>query len=305
VIGIGPFIHVDKVRIRPFLPLLILALLGGAAVSCSEKSPVLSSVAPKEFNAKGVVMELRPGSVVLRHDEITNYMPAMTMAFRVKQTNEMAGLKVGDQIAFRLLVTEDESWIDRVKKTGASSSSDNLVPSTERPTNALANFRITDIPDFAFTNEFGQRVSLRQFRGQAVAFTFFFTRCPIPEYCPRLSKNFQSACERLSRMPNAPTNWHLFSISFDPLDNPAILQAYAKQYRYDPSRWTFLTGVTEEIRDLADGFGVRITLENGAYTHNFRTVVFDAAGRLQNSWMLGGDTTDQLVGELIKGAQAK
>jgi len=47
--------------------------------------------------------------------------------------------------------------------------------------------------DYKFTNELSQRVSLSDFRGQALAITFFFTRCPISDYCPRLSKNFQEA----------------------------------------------------------------------------------------------------------------
>ena len=65
--------------------------------------------------------------------------------------------------------------------------------------------------DYKFTNELGQAVSLNDFRGQALAITFFYTRCPLPDYCPRLSKNFQEAQQKLESLPGAPANWHLLS----------------------------------------------------------------------------------------------
>src|SRR6185503_19842650 len=128
-------------------------------------------------------------------------MAAMTMPFRARDTNELGGLKAGDEIAFRLSVTEDESWIDRVTRTGHSTPAE--VKAAPVTTNTPTEFRLTTIPDFALTNEFGQPLSLHGFRGRAVAMTFFFTRCPIPEYCPRLTKNFQGAIERLKALPDA------------------------------------------------------------------------------------------------------
>ena len=53
------------------------------------------------------------------------------------------------------------------------------------------------------------------------------------------------------------------------------------------------------------GFGVGITKEGSVYNHNFSTVIFDAAGRLQNMWPIGGDMTDQIVAEINKAARAK
>src|SRR6185503_20252756 len=91
-----------------------------------------------------------------------------------------------------------------------------------------------------------------EFRGQALAITFFFTRCPIPEYCPRLSRNFEEVSRKLAAMPHAPTNWHLLSISFDPeFDSPEVLKSYAENYHYDPKHWSFLTGPTNKIGELA------------------------------------------------------
>ena len=252
-----------------------------------------------------MVREVRPDgrAAIVKHEAIANYMAAMTMPFRVRDTNELAGLKAGEEITFRLVVTKDESWIDRVTRTGRSLPVE-AKPVTV-PTNAPGEFRLTTIPDFALTNEFGQSLSLHGFQGRAVALTFFFTRCPIPEYCPRLTKNFQGAIEKLKALPDGPTNFHFLSISFDPVDTPVLLRSYARKYRYDSNHWSFVTGKNDQIQELARGFGVGITKEGGVYTHNFSTVIFDAAGRLQNMWPIGGDMTDQVVAEINKGARTK
>jgi protein SCO1/2 len=267
------------------------------------------------FAVTGVVQELKPDgrTAVIRHAEIPHYMPAMTMPFQTRTTNELAGLQAGDEIAFRLMVTSDESWIEQIERRGGKRQNSTLPQVTTPPnatsaaatataTNLSAEFRLTDIPDFALTNEFGQPLSLRQFQGKAVALTFFFTRCPLPEYCPRLTRNFLEAVKRLKRDPAGPTNFHFLSISFDPVDTPGVLRGYARQYGYDSNYWSFVTGDREQIRELARGFGVPITPEGANYNHGFTTAIFDAGGRLQKMWPIGGDMTDQIVAEIRHGA---
>jgi protein SCO1/2 len=157
--------------------------------------------------------------------------------------------------------------------------------------------------DYKFTNELGAPVCLNDFRGQVIAYTFIFTRCPAPNYCPRLSKNFEEAAKRLAAMPNAPANWHLISVSFDPdFDTPAVLRACARRYHYDPARWTFLTGPKAQIGELARFSGVNYRPEEGLFTHNFRTLVVDAEGRLRVSYPVGGDLSDALASEIVKAA---
>jgi protein SCO1/2 len=156
---------------------------------------------------------------------------------------------------------------------------------------------------YAFTNEFGQPLNFRQFQGQAIALTFFFTRCPIPEFCPRLTRNFAAATRKLKSLPNAPTNWHFFSISFDTqADSPAVLRNYANAYGYDSNRWTFLTASPETINTITRNFGFNFQPQDGLFTHSFLTVVLDANGFWQAAWPIGGDTSDNLVQEIAKAA---
>ena len=157
--------------------------------------------------------------------------------------------------------------------------------------------------DYPFTNELGQAVRLSDFQGQALAITFFFTRCPIPDFCPRLSKNFEEASQKLSAMPSGPTNWHFLSVTFDPEnDTPAVLRAYGERYQYDPKHWSFLTGPGDKINELASGSDVKFERAGGFINHNFRTLIIDAAGHLQMVFPTGGNLSDAIVAEVVKAA---
>jgi protein SCO1/2 len=157
--------------------------------------------------------------------------------------------------------------------------------------------------DFKFTNELGQAVSLNDFHGQALAITFFFTRCPIPDYCPRLSKNFQEASQKLSALKDGPTNWHFLSVSFDTkYDTVPVLKAYAEAYHYDPAHWSFLTGPADQIGELARLSDVKFDADGGLFNHNFRTLIIDAAGHLQMSFPIGGNLSNAIVEEIRKAA---
>lgn len=261
-------------------------------------------VNPRTYHVRGVVEQLKADgrTAVIKHEAIPEYMAAMTMPFHVKDPQLLLSLKPGDEVSFRLLVNESESWIDQVVKTGKTApvEPEFLTPATQ--TNAVTSFKLSDIPNFELTNELSQPVSMRQFTGQAVALTFFFTRCPLPEYCPRLSKNFEGASAKLAAIKNGPTNWHFFSISFDPQDLPEVLKAYGERYRYDSNHWSFITGNPDHIKELTRGFGVSVTKDGFFYNHDFGTAVFDASGKLQNLWRFGGDTTDILVNEMLKAA---
>jgi protein SCO1/2 len=258
--------------------------------------------AARVFLARGVVEKVQPEDleVVIKHEAVSNYMNAMTMPFKVKNQNELAGLRRGDQINFQLHVTADESLVDHFSKTG-------FVKLPAPPTNSVAVIHDEkfELLHYKFTNELGQAVSLSDFPGQAMAITFFYTRCPLPDYCPRLSKNFEEASQKLETLANAPTNWHFLSISFDPeFDSPAMLRAYGQSYGYDSTHWSFLTGPKDKIRALAARAGVTIQDNDGTINHNFRTLIIDASGQLQMIFPTSGDLSGQIVDQIIKAAAA-
>ncbi len=274
---------------------------------------------PRVFHAKGEVRGLPADgqAVVIAHEAIPNYMPAMTMPFRVRQPSELRGLHPGDLVSFRLLVTDSESWIDQVVKTGTrlpsepdsardgsgSKSQDKGQVSTDHSAEVKPAERRHPLLSYCFTNELGQPVRLADFRGQALAITFFFSRCPIPEFCPQLAKNFAAASRRLQSAPNTPTNWHFLSVSFDPqFDTPATLRAYGESYHYDPAHWSFLTGPEEKIKELARLSDVQFEREGAFFNHNFRTLIIDTRGHLQMVFPTSGDLAEAIVSEILKAA---
>ncbi len=299
------------------LTLLLIAALGtaGLAAPAGEFGPSSSvstaaPAAPRTYSARGVIRELESDgrTIKIRHDEIPGYMPAMTMPFAVRDTNELVGLTPGDTVSFRLNVTTEDGWIDQLKKLGVAERTGAPTTGPVRLVRDVEPLKIGDpLPDYALTNELGQPVSLSQFRGQALAITFLFTRCPYPTFCPRMANNFEQAQQRLLADAHVPTNWHLLTVSFDPEhDTPAVLKAYAEAHHYDPQRWTFATGSLLEITALTEQFGMYFWHdETGGITHNLRTVVVDARGRVQKIFTDNTWTPEELATELAKGAKAK
>jgi protein SCO1 len=285
---------------------LWLLILSGVKSAGSLPPPGGDTANVRMFMARGVVKELNPDgrTVVISHDTISNYMAAMTMPFKVKDAHELAGLQRGDVITFRLNVADAESWVDQIARIGTVS-----MPAVEKPA-APPPAAMPSVPPenplryYKFTNELGQAVSLNDFRGRALAITFFYTRCPLPDYCPRLSKNFQEAQQKLESMPGTPANWHFLSVSFDTeFDTPAMLKAYGNSYQYDPKHWSFLTGPADKIGELARQSGVTYQLDDGTINHNFRTLIVDANGHLQMIFPTSGDLSDEIVAEIIKAAK--
>lgn len=289
------------------------AVLSVWLVSVSVTTAIESPSVSKEeesnmhsFQARGVIKELGVdgATVVVQHEAVAGYMPAMTMPFKVREPQDLVGLRAGDRVSFRLRVTDTQSWIDQISRIAAIPAEEQSRSVEPQPANRGEGSRPRhSLLAFKFTNELDQAVALDDFHGQALAITFFFTRCPIPDYCPRLSKNFQEAARKLRALPGGPTNWHFLSVSFDTdFDNPQVLKAYGELYHYDPTHWSFLTGPADQIGELARLSDVKFERDGGSFNHNFRTLIVDAAGHLQMVFPTGGDLAEAVVAEILKAA---
>jgi protein SCO1/2 len=298
--------------VRQTLTSILLTVL---AVSCAKQNTAPTSSVnkkpqePQTYQVKGVVKELKPDgkTVIIKHEEVTNYMPAMTMPFEVKDRKELAGLKPGDEVSFRLLVTEQDAWIEQIARLGTAGPTEAPPEETFRRVRNVEPLELGDaIPDYPFTNELGQAFSLGQFKGKALGLTFIFTRCPLPTFCPRMSENFAAAYKRLSETKESPENWHLVSVSFDPkFDTPATLKNYASKYKRDTDRWNFATGALIEIDAITEQFGLVFPREGINFNHNLRTVVIDAQGKVQKVFIGNEWKVDDFVAEMVRASQAK
>jgi protein SCO1/2 len=299
-VGLAETRHAEVRNCRTWLPWLALLIFGFAEVVSAA-----SQAEATNYFVRGVLEEVKQDQrqIVVAHEAIPNFMEAMTMPFNVRDKALPANVGVGDQITFQLHVTATESWIDHIQPSAAGSQSKNDLHLPAKTNSAEANRSRNPLRDYKFTNELGQPVSLSDFSGQAIALTFFFTRCPIPEFCPRLSRNFEAVQGKLRAIENAPTNWHLLSVTIDPdRDTPDVLKAYGAVYRYDRKHWSFLTGPRDKIAELARLCDVKFDPDNGLFNHNFRTLIIDASNHLQMVFPTSGDISDSIVQELIKAA---
>lgn len=280
---------------RPTLLLLslLLCLNGCNRPSTSGGAPTPERVTT--YEVRGVLRKLMPAThkAVIAHETIPGYMDAMTMEFTAGDAAEFAGVQPGDALAFRLNVTEDRSWIDRVRKIDVALQ----VPAPPPPA-AEALPPGTLLPDCELVDSRGTPLRMRDFQGRALAFTFIFTRCPLPDFCPRMNAHF-AAAQRALAVANPDAKWHLFCISLDPeYDTPARLAAYAARYQPDPVRWTFATGALAEIETLARVCGLQVARGGALPEHNLRTVVVDPAGRVRRIFTGNEWTPEELVAEM-------
>jgi protein SCO1/2 len=245
-------------------------------------------VSAKTFVVHGTIRNVDVANGILRvaHEEIPNYMPAMTMPFTVKDPALLNGLKPSDSVQFELAVTENDSWISHIEKLPssegvASSANGSSASLQERETECLQSGEA--VPDFQLIDQDGKPVRLSDFRGKAVVLTFIYTRCPLPNFCPLMSKNFSELEQRLSK--EFKGKYHLLSITMDPdFDRPEVLKDYASRYDASASDWSFATGTADQIKSVAGLVGLYYARENGLITHDLRTALIGTDGRLVHLW---------------------
>ena len=255
---------------KVLLLVFLLALAAGCKKAANEK----------HYDIEGTVVsvEAPKGEITIAHKEIPGYMEAMTMPYKVKQDWVLSKARAGDVLRGDLIVTDDTAVIDNISLTQGSP---NAPPTTAQHMPAAGEL----VPDFEFVNQDGKKVKLSSLRGGPVLLTFIYTRCPLPDYCIRMSNNFAEVAKQLQKKPAAWKNAHLLSVSFDPeYDKPGVLKAYGRSYAgsIDPKfeHWQFVTASPEEVRKAADYFGLVYDPQNGQYIHSLRTGLIGPDGKL-------------------------
>jgi protein SCO1 len=258
--------------------------------------------APRRFELTGQVVSVSTDGLelVVRHHEIRGFMPAMTMPFRLENAAMGRDRRPGDLIRATLLVTAEKSWLSAIEKTGWAP----LPDETDAGRPAVQLLKSGDeVPDETFIDQGGRAFRFSSLRGTPVLVTFVYTRCPLPEFCPRMDAYFGAIQKALvgGRL-RGPV--HLLSVSFDPaFDTPAVLTAHAAAVGADPRVWTFATAPADRVESWGARVGLSVIRDarNPAdITHNLRTAVIDGRGRLVT--ILEGTrwTVDEAIEALAK-----
>jgi protein SCO1/2 len=244
----------------------------------------------------GLVLRVdKPGATVtISHDAFPGFMDAMAMPFDLKGSARAARLNPGDRVKFRLSMRGGRSWVDRVDVVSAAPVDAGLQNTPAVPVLVPVG---TAMPDFELTDQAGKPVALSALKGKVVAVTFIYSRCPLPDYCPRMVENFKALRDRFA--PRMDRDLVFLTISFDPrYDTPEVLTRYAASQRAGGPGWHFLTGDPAKIERVCNAFGIQYWAEEGLITHSLQTAVIDRDGRLAAT-VEGKDFTPEQLGDLV------
>lgn len=269
---------------------LVILILCALLMACQSKPAAI--VQGKRYEFKGTIVSIDKAnqSATISHEEVKDFMDAMTMPFKLKDAWPLDVMKPGDEVQATLVVTDDSAWLEDVVVVQKSAAQPTATPeSSQMPKPGDA------VPDFRLVNQDGKSVRLAQYKGRALLLTFIYTRCPVPEYCTLMSSNFAAIERELQKDKALYKQTHLVSVSFDPAyDTPKVLRSYGASQtgNYDKetfSHWEFVTGEAEEVKRLAQFFGLTYLPEKGEFVHSLQTALIAPDGKLSklysgNKW---------------------
>lgn len=261
------------------LPWLLFACFTLFSIGCNSS--------PKHYTLRGEVLEknLSTNQVTLRHEEIPGLMSAMTMPYTVRNLDQLRSIEPGDKITADLRVPKSGApWIENMVVTGKSAES------SAPPKSETLFVQIGEAPpDVPLVNQDGKSLHFSQFRGKAVLFTFIYTRCADPDFCPLLSSDFAEMQRELAKTPAELEKTHFLSVSLDPAyDTPAVLRKYGLIYLHDDpagfSHWDFVTTSPDDLKKLAGAFGLEYSPSGNQISHSMNTVLLTPDGTVAAMW---------------------
>jgi protein SCO1/2 len=276
---------------------LLLPVVCAAIIGCSAPPKPVNA---REFPLTGEVLSFKPdrSEVRIKHDEVKGFMDAMTMWFNVKNPRLLDGLAPGDLVRATLVITDEESYLTGISKTGSR------PPGAQMPQPAeVEGLKIGEaVPDVSLIDEAGRERPLRAYRGAFTLVTFIYTRCPLPDFCPRMNAHFSAIQRAVSSEPALRGRVRLLSISFDPeFDTPGRLKAKAQELGADAAIWHLVTAPRERVDRFGAMFGLSVLREGPGgrdITHNLRTALLDRDGRLLKRYNGNEWSPDDVVRDL-------
>ena len=283
----------------------MFALLALAGCHTTAKPDSQSSAASyKTYKLRGKVVSTNPATseLTLDHEAIPGFMDAMTMPYKLKDANILAELHPGDVITADLLVSQNadaDIVLDHLVVVGQAKPDYKPKVTYHVPAPGDA------IPDFKLRNQDGRTIHLDQFRGKELLITFIYTRCPLPNFCPRVTHNFADINRQLASNPGLYDKTHLLCVSFDPdNDTPERLRAYGAGYIGSDAKdafthWDFAVPDKPMLTKMAQYFDVGITqAADNSITHTLSTTLIGRDGKVVTFYPGNEWTVDQVLADI-------
>jgi len=138
------------------------------------------------------------------------------------------------------------------------------------------------MPATRFLDQRDEPLVFSDFRGNAVAVAFIYTRCR--DACPIITRKFGAVRSLLGDGP-----FRLVEVTIDPQhDTPSALGAYAREYGITSPEWRVLTGDASAVDDFDRSMGIHsIVSDPDTILHDERIVLV---------------TPDGTVAEIVEGS---
>jgi protein SCO1 len=294
---------------------LALLLAAVAFVPAACKKPQQEQENVKRFHLVGKVISVdtKGSALIVDHQAIPGFMDAMTMAYPVRDVRILAPLNAGDEITADVVVASDGAYLENIVVTKKGDGGKGTPPSSQHEPQPGEK-----VPDFALINQDGKQIHLASFRGHVLLVTFVYTRCPFPDFCPLVTRNFAQVYAATRKDPALASKVRLLTVSFDPEhDTPQVLRAYGETFRETAGaipfdRWQFSVAPEKDLKQVADFFGLEFTPDGGQIVHSLSTTVISPEGTVykwyqDNQWRpddLVADATAVLQQEGGQGSSA-
>ena len=271
----------------------IVILIALAATACSQPPE------PRRYEVRGQILSinLERQEVLVDHEDIEGFMPAMVMPYKVQDAGLLEGKEPGDLVTATLVVEEVNAYLSTLTTTGRAPIQ------TPAPAPLIIDADLLKdgdvVPDYPLVDQSLTPRPIGSLRGHRVALTFMYTRCPFADFCPLMDRQFADLQQEIRQSPGL-ADVRLVSVTLDPeFDTPAVLDAHAKALGADADLWHFVTGDRDEVLAFAKRFGVIAEPgEPNTLVHNLRTAVIDSQGRLVTAYSGNMWSPAELVADL-------
>jgi protein SCO1/2 len=291
---------------RRFFTLALLALIVLSGCHAGQQTPAQPAASPhfKVYHLRGKVVstDAAKGEVTLDHEAIPGFMEAMTMPYKLKDASILGELHPGDVLTADVLVSQNpdaDVLLDHI--VVVAQAKPDYPPAVSYHVPAPGD----SVPDFKLRNQDGRPIHLGQFRGKALLLTFIYTRCPSPEFCPRVTRNFAMIEKQLAANPALYAKTHLLSVSFDPEhDTPERLRAYGAPYLgSNPqnafAHWEFAVPQKPVLAEMARFFDLGMSQNaDTTITHTLSTTLIGPDGKVVRFYPGNEWTADQILAEM-------
>jgi protein SCO1/2 len=260
---------------------------------------------PKHYQLSGTVISksVDARQITVAHDDIPGFMAAMTMPYSVRDPHGLEQVQPGDKIVADVVVQSTSTyWLEHVLITDQSGRGKPLPGENAAPLAAGAA-----VPDVPLVNQDGKTIHLSDFKGKAVLLTFIYTRCPNPDFCPRVSGQFAALEKQLAQSPSDFARTQLLSISIDPsYDTPAVLRKYGLAYMGgDPAgfaHWEFAVSSPDDLKQLASAFDLVYYQQDNQIVHSMDTILLAPNGTVAQTWTDNDWTTADMLSAIEQAA---